>query len=166
MCFTTTIKSYLVFRSFIALLRIHFWHKQWIALILFTAVLWRSSKASVGQTPSTYRGTISLYSFRSPLAPTTISVPSSPAMLEPSPVQPFSPPPTRSWHAMASWEDTKIPLHAEVRVMLSSALLCSSGVGAGALIPLLPAPSPPPVGPPLGPHLLGGGPQRKACAGL
>lgn len=122
----------------------------------------------ISQTPfkslAPYKGTSSLHSFLSPLAPTIISVPSSPTMLEPSPAQPFSPPAVRSWHATASWEDTKIPLLAEVEVVLSSPLLCCSGVGAGALIPLLPAPMLPAI--PAAPRLLVGGPQRKAWAGL
>lgn len=49
-----------------------------------------------------YKGTISSYSFLSPRAPAIINTPSNLAILEPSPVQPFSPPPARSWHIMAS----------------------------------------------------------------
>lgn len=133
-------------------------------LILKTAVLFSGVKTREQSNPFPYRGTISVYSFLSPLAPTIINAPSSPAISELSPAQSFSPPPARSWHVMASWEDTIIPLLADA--VLSSPLLCCSGVGAGALIPLLPAPTLPPTLTPAPPRLLGGGPQRKAWAGL
>lgn len=120
-------------------------------------------KAENNQSPSHYKGTISLYSFLSPLPPAIISAPSSPAVFEASPMRPFGAPAARSGHSMASWEDTITPLLADGKLVLSSPLLCCSGVGAGALIPLLPAPTLPPTPPP---RRLGGGPQRKAWAGL
>lgn len=109
-----------------------------------------------------YKGIISLNSFLSARAPTIIS---APPMLGPSPVQPLSPPSASSWHIVALWEDTIFPLPAGVNMVLSIPLLCCSGVGAGALIPLLPAPTLPPAPAPP-PRFLVGGPQRNAWAGL
>lgn len=119
----------------------------------------RTFRILIIQTVS-YKGTISLYSFLSPRTSTIISAPSTPVMV--SPVRPFRFPLASSWHNVASWEDTIILPLGEVGLSPAT-LLCGSGVGAGALMPLLPAPTLAPALPPL---LLGGGPQRKAWAGL